>query len=237
MERATSAGSAIDEGRFADYAAQLKSLRDANRLGGDVDVAFSGGKTVEAFYAYPYLSHSPMEPQNCTASWKGDSIELWAPTQAPDRALDILAELMGVDKSKVLIHQVRAGGGFGRRLSNDYMCEVAAITKRMGVPVKLQWTREDDMTHDFYRPMALNTMEMGLDAAGKTTILYKLKLGEVVTSLRNKGFTIVLVEQNFRFAAPLADRHYVVEHGNVVEVVQQSELAEKAALLNEYLGV
>jgi len=63
------------------------------------------------------------------------------------------------------------------------------------------------------------------------------KLGEVVTSLRNKGFTIVLVEQNFRFAAPLADRHYVVEHGNVVEVVQQSELAEKAALLNEYLGV
>jgi len=63
------------------------------------------------------------------------------------------------------------------------------------------------------------------------------KLGEVVTSLRNKGFTIVLVEQNFRFAAPLADRHYVVEHGNVVEVVQQSELAAKASLLNEYLGV
>jgi branched-chain amino acid transport system ATP-binding protein len=63
------------------------------------------------------------------------------------------------------------------------------------------------------------------------------KLGEVVTSLRNKGFTIVLVEQNFRFAAPLADRHYVVEHGNVVEVVNQNELAEKAGLLNEYLGV
>jgi branched-chain amino acid transport system ATP-binding protein len=63
------------------------------------------------------------------------------------------------------------------------------------------------------------------------------KLGEVVTSLRKKGFTIVLVEQNFRFAAPLADRHYVVEHGSVVEVLQQSELAEKAALLNKYLGV
>ncbi len=63
------------------------------------------------------------------------------------------------------------------------------------------------------------------------------KLGEVVTSLRNKGFTIVLVEQNFRFAAPLADRHYVVEHGNVVEVVNQNELTEKASLLNEYLGV
>ena len=99
------------------------------KQGGDVEAAFAGGKTAEAFYAYPYLSHAPMEPQNCTALWKGDSIEFWAPTQAPDRALDQIAELVGVDKSKVLIHQTRAGGGFGRRLSNDYMCEVAAISQ------------------------------------------------------------------------------------------------------------
>jgi isoquinoline 1-oxidoreductase beta subunit len=136
--------------------------------GGDLDGAFkSAAKTVEAFYAYPYLSHAPMEPQNCTASWKGDSIEFWAPTQAPDRALDILSELLGLDKSKVLIHQVRAGGGFGRRLSNDYMCEVAAITKHMGVPVKLQWTREDDMSHDFYRPGGFHQMKGALDAKGR----------------------------------------------------------------------
>jgi isoquinoline 1-oxidoreductase beta subunit len=135
---------------------------------GDVEAAFSsGGKTVEAFYAYPYLSHSPMEPQNCTALWKGDSIEFWAPTQAPDRALDQIAELVGVDKSKVLIHQVRAGGGFGRRLSNDYMCEVAAITKKVGVPVKLQWTREDDFAHDFYRPGGFHQMKGAVDGNGK----------------------------------------------------------------------
>jgi isoquinoline 1-oxidoreductase beta subunit len=138
------------------------------KQGGDVEAAFSGGgKVEEAFYAYPYLSHSPMEPQNCTAQWKGDSIEFWAPTQAPDRALDQIAELMGIDKSKVLIHQVRAGGGFGRRLSNDYMCEVAAITKKMGVPVKLQWTREDDFAHDFYRPGGFHQMKGAVDAHGK----------------------------------------------------------------------
>jgi len=134
---------------------------------GDVEAAFSGGKTLEAFYAYPYLSHAPMEPQNCTAHWRGDSIEFWAPTQAPDRALDQLAELAGVDKSKVLIHQTRAGGGFGRRLSNDYMCEVAAITKKMGVPVKLQWTREDDFAHDFYRPGGFHQMKGAVDSKGR----------------------------------------------------------------------
>ena len=137
------------------------------KQGGDVEAAFKDGKIVEAFYAYPYLVHAPMEPPNCTALWKGDSIEFWAPTQAPDRALDQIAELVGVDKSKVLIHQTRAGGGFGRRLSNDYMCEVAAITKKMGVPVKLQWTREDDFAHDFYRPGGFHQMKGAVDSKGR----------------------------------------------------------------------
>jgi isoquinoline 1-oxidoreductase subunit beta len=136
--------------------------------GGDVDGAFAvGGKLIDAFYVYPYLSHTDMEPQNCTAQWKGDSIEIWAPTQAPDRALDQIAQLMGIDKTKVLIHQTRAGGGFGRRLSNDYMCEVAAITRRVGVPVKLQWTRDDDFAHDFYRPGGFHQMKGAVDRKGR----------------------------------------------------------------------
>jgi isoquinoline 1-oxidoreductase subunit beta len=158
---------------WTDMNAQARKLAKGEAAtmlkdGGDLDAAFKGAaKTVEAFYAYPYLSHAPMEPQNCTASFKNGAIEFWAPTQAPDRALDQIAELLGIDKSKVLIHQVRAGGGFGRRLSNDYMCEVAAIAKRAGVPIHLQWTREDDMSHDFYRPGGFHQMKGALDAKGK----------------------------------------------------------------------
>ncbi|HYM17971.1 MAG TPA: molybdopterin cofactor-binding domain-containing protein [Micropepsaceae bacterium] len=135
---------------------------------GDVDAAFkSGAKVLDAFYTYPYLSHAPMEPQNCTAHWKDGEIEIWAPTQAADRALDIMSGLLKIEKSKVVIHQTRAGGGFGRRLSNDYMCEVAAITKQVGVPVKLQWTREDDMAHDFYRPGGFHQVKGAVDQKGK----------------------------------------------------------------------
>jgi len=155
---------------FVQQAKVIAAKEPASILkhGGDVDAAFAdGGKVIEAFYAYPYLSHTDMEPQNCTAQWKGDSIEIWAPTQAPDRALDQIAQLMGIDKSKVLIHQTRAGGGFGRRLSNDYMCEVAAITRRVGVPVKLQWTREDDFAHDFYRPGGFHQMKGAVDRNGR----------------------------------------------------------------------
>jgi isoquinoline 1-oxidoreductase beta subunit len=140
------------------------------KQGGDVEAAFKGAaKTLDAFYTYPYLSHAPMEPQNCTAVYKDGGIEFWAPTQAADRALDQIAELLSIDKSRVVIHQTRAGGGFGRRLSNDYMYEVAAITKRVGVPVKLQWTREDDMAHDFYRPGGFHQMQGAVDAKGKLT--------------------------------------------------------------------
>jgi isoquinoline 1-oxidoreductase beta subunit len=138
------------------------------KQGGDVEAAFKGSaKTLQAFYAYPYLSHAPLEPQNCTALYKDGAIEFWAPTQAPERGVEIIAELLGIDRSKVLLRQVRAGGGFGRRLSNDYMCEVAAITKRMGVPIKLQWTREDDMAHDFYRPGGFHQMKGAVDAKGR----------------------------------------------------------------------
>ncbi len=140
----------------------------ALKEGGDTEVAFKNAHlTVEAFYAYPYLSHAPMEPQNCTASYRDGGIEFWAPTQAGDRALDQIAELLKIDKSKVVIHQTRAGGGFGRRLANDYMCEVAAITKQVGAPVKLQWTREDDMAHDYYRPGGFHQMKGALDEKGR----------------------------------------------------------------------
>ncbi|WP_085316190.1 xanthine dehydrogenase family protein molybdopterin-binding subunit [Derxia lacustris] len=140
-----------------------ETLRNA----GDVDAAFAGARTVESFYSYPFVPHAPLEPQNTTAWFRGDSVEIWAPTQTPDGALKTVAGVLGIAVEKVTIHQTRAGGGFGRRLMNDYLCEAAQISRQAGVPVKLQWTREDDMRHDFYRPAGFHAFKAALDANGR----------------------------------------------------------------------
>ncbi|MCZ6831603.1 MAG: molybdopterin-dependent oxidoreductase, partial [Gammaproteobacteria bacterium] len=105
----------------------------------------------EAFYSYPFVAHAAMEPQNCSAHVHGGRCELWAPTQTPQGAEADVAGLLELPASAINLHQTRCGGGFGRRLMNDYVCEAAAISREAGVPVKLQWSREDDMAHDFYR--------------------------------------------------------------------------------------
>ena len=126
------------------------------------------GKTVEALYTYHYVSHADLEPQNCTAWFKGDSIEIWAPTQTPQNAVDAVAALLGLPKDKVTLHQLRGGGGFGRRLANDSVCEAALISKQAGgIPVKVQWTREDDMAFDYYRPGGFHALKAAVDDAGK----------------------------------------------------------------------
>ena len=135
---------------------------------GDVDKAFANAEqTFAAYYQYPFVSHAPLEPQNCTAWYRDGAIEIWAPTQRPDRAMDSVAKLLGIPKEKVTLHQTRVGGGFGRRLMNDYVCEAAAIAREVGDPVKLQWAREDDMAHDFYRPGGFHALRASLDASGK----------------------------------------------------------------------
>jgi isoquinoline 1-oxidoreductase beta subunit len=136
--------------------------------GGDVEAAFKEGKIIEAMYTYHYVSHADLEPQNCTAWFKGDSIEIWAPTQTPQAAVDGVAALLGLPKEKVILHQLRGGGGFGRRLANDSVCEVAAVSKQAGgIPVKVQWTREDDMGFDYYRPGGFHSLKAAVDNSGK----------------------------------------------------------------------
>ena len=135
---------------------------------GEVDAALErSAKRVEAFYVYPFVAHAPLEPQNTTASYSEGAIELWAPTQTPDRALGDVARVLGIPVDRVTIHQTRAGGGFGRRLINDPICEAALISKEMGAPVKLQWTREDDMAHDFYRVGGFHALKGAVDAQGR----------------------------------------------------------------------
>ena len=135
---------------------------------GDVDTAFKAAKTtVERVYAYPFLPHAPLEPQNCTAHVQGDKVEIWAPTQTPTGAAQMVAKDFGFAPESITLNQTRCGGGFGRRLFNDFVAEAVAISKKTGLPIKVQWTRPDGMTNDYFRPGGVHGCAAAIDENGK----------------------------------------------------------------------
>jgi isoquinoline 1-oxidoreductase beta subunit len=135
---------------------------------GNADAALrSATHTFDAEYNVPFLAHVPMEPQNCTAVVKAEGVEIWAPTQQPNDGKALIAKTLSIDPAIVTVHMRRCGGGFGRRLENDYMAEAVAIAQKAGAPVKLVWAREDDVAHDFFRPGGYYRVRAGVDASGK----------------------------------------------------------------------
>lgn len=152
--------------RAREYAKTFPAKPDSDV--GDVDKSFAdAAKIVEAYYEYPFVAHANMEPQNATAWWHDGVMEMWVPTQQPNRGQPQVSAIVGVPDEKVVIHQTRAGGGFGRRLVNDYMCEAAAIALKVKGPVKVQWTREDDFIHDFFRPAGYHAFKGAIDKQGR----------------------------------------------------------------------
>ncbi len=158
-----------------DYDRQAKALLEQAgevlRSDGDVDAALDRAtEVVEATYYYPFVSHANMEPQNCTAHYReSGKLEFWAPSQNPKAGRELVARTLGIPESRIHVNLTRIGGGFGRRLRSDFMAEVAWIAREVGQPVQLQWTREDDMRHDFYRPAGWHRFRAGLDADGRMT--------------------------------------------------------------------
>jgi isoquinoline 1-oxidoreductase beta subunit len=154
--------------RHAAHLSQQKPQAVVRR-DGDVEKALAHAhRVVQGAYAYPFLAHVDLEPQNCTAHYKRDgSVEIWAPTQNPAPGRALVASTLGVSESRVTVHMTRVGGGFGRRLKNDFMVEAATISKLAGRPVKLLWNRRQDIQHDAYRPAGFHYFEAGLTPEGR----------------------------------------------------------------------
>jgi isoquinoline 1-oxidoreductase beta subunit len=155
---------------FAARAAELSKQAPTRvlRNDGDADAALGrAAKVLEQQYYYPFLAHAALEPMTTTAHWQDGKMEIWSSTQnGGGRALT--SRLLSIPENDITIHFMRVGGGFGRRIQNDYLVEAAAIAKQLpGTPVKLLWSREDDIQHDMYRPAAWHNFRAGVDASGR----------------------------------------------------------------------
>jgi isoquinoline 1-oxidoreductase subunit beta len=124
------------------------------------------GRHISAEYSLPFMAHAPMEPGNCTGYFEGTKCELWAPTQVPQDCRDSVATAIGLDPDQVKVNVTLMGGGFGRRLEHDYAVEAALVSKATNSPVKVLWTREDDMRSSTYRPASLHQLSATLDGSG-----------------------------------------------------------------------
>ena len=139
------------------------------RKDGDTDAVFrrTDIRVIQGSYRFPIIAHNTLEPQNATADFRDGKVEVWSTSQLPQLGRQLVARVLGIPVNDVTVHMVRAGGGFGRRCYNDSMAEAAWISKTVGAPVKLLWTREDDVQHDYYRPGGFQYLKAAIDQNGK----------------------------------------------------------------------
>jgi isoquinoline 1-oxidoreductase beta subunit len=181
---------------------------------GDAKTALKGAvKKVEATYAYPYQNHATMEPMNATALWSKDRCEVWCPTQNGEAALEAAAKAAGLPASKCEVYKIHLGGGFGRRGAfHDFVTQAVAIAKQMpGKPVKLLWTREEDMQHGHYHPITKAKMVGGLDDKGNLLGLHIRISGQSILAAIHQGWMQNGVDM-FTFQGLLPDGDHSISY-------------------------
>jgi CO/xanthine dehydrogenase Mo-binding subunit len=193
-----------------EYAEAARQPGQEARKEGDADaVLAAAAKTVDAVYQVPFLEHACMEPMNATAHVRADACEIWAPTQNPGGAQATGARLTGLPASKVTVHTTLLGGGFGRRGEQDFIVDAVETAKAVGVPVKVMWTREDDIQHGFYRPATYNVFRAALDETGKPTAWWSRVVGPGILVQKGRGAPGMTIDpaamegvRNFAYAVP-----------------------------------
>ncbi|MBO0324376.1 xanthine dehydrogenase family protein molybdopterin-binding subunit [Muricauda sp. CAU 1633] len=213
------------------------------RKDGDFDTAKKNAATIfEQTYELPFLAHVTMEPMNCTVNFREDSCEVWAPTQNPEALEQGLIKLFGLKPEQIKIHLPRIGGGFGRRYYVDYAMDAAVLSKKMGKPVKLTWTREEDIKHDWYRPASVQKLTAAMDGNGKVVgWQHILANASRVTSLGREGDAAGTEIDEYEFPAGfVTDLQF--EYGHVLSdvplgqwraVAQSANVFATQSFLNE----
>lgn len=219
------------ESIFKDFASKLDSESGfAYYKAGDVDATLTGtgiAKTIEAEYRAPFLAHAAMEPINCTAQLKDGKLQIWVSTQVPGVATDVAAKVAKLKSEDVTLHMAYLGGGFGRRLEVDMVAQAARIAmETKGAPVKLIWSREEDTTHDMYRPAALARFKAGLDSAGKL-LAYDNKSvsGSITHQVLKRTFGLAGAGPDKTTAEGEFDMPYEIPHQRIRHVIAPSPVA------------
>ncbi len=182
--QAPSAGALSSQAIQTDLLAQLNadSGHTFHEQGVPSQAERSAARRQDALYQAPYLAHATMEPMNCTAQVKEGRVEIWVPTQVPQMARAMAAKVAGVSQEQVSVHVTLLGGGFGRRLEVDFVGQAVQVAMACGgLPVQLSWSREEDMAHDFYRPMQLAKFQASLDAQGEVSCLRIKSAGDAIS--------------------------------------------------------
>jgi isoquinoline 1-oxidoreductase subunit beta len=174
---------AVNDPEQAGFAFYKRGDAHAELMAAASEVGKSAGmKVIESTYTAPYLAHATMEPMNCTAQVKAGKVEIWVPTQVPQFARMVAAKVAGVSTEDVIIHVTLLGGGFGRRLESDFVAQAVRVAMDCaGRPVQLVWPREEDMTHDFYRPMHVAKLSAVMDAKGLVSTLRIKSAGDAIS--------------------------------------------------------